>query len=231
MRRHIRSLTTAVLLLAALCVFAFIPADGAAHPPGVVMLTEAELAALPPFPADLERGMLLGAVPPGATLDLGAAAAAAIPTADLGAAAAAAVPTADLGAAAAAAIPPGVAAGLGGAVAAAPASAARNFAFTCPPAILFNPDAGVGLITPGDGYTVANVEALSTNATTTKFYFCWRSGTTKTNWATVCRERGTGSMYGGSYRAEVLGSPRDLFCLASVSGSDAGAAVVVEVAK
>ena len=218
MRRYIRSLTTAVLLLAALCVFAFIPTDGAAHPPGVVMLTEAELAALPPFPADLERGMLLGAVPPGATLDLGAAAAAAIPTADLGAAAAAA-------------IPPGVAAGLGGAVAAAPASAARNFAFTCPPAILFNPDAGVGLITPGDGYTVGNVEVLSSNATTTKFYFCWRNGTTKTNWATVCRERGTGSMYGGSYRAEVLGSPRDLFCLASVSGSDAGAAVAVEVAK
>lgn len=205
MRHHIRSVSTAVLLLATLCVFALIPREGEAHPPGVVLLTEAELAALPPFPADLERGMLLGAVPPGAALDLGAAAAAAIP--------------------------PGVAADLGGAVAAAPASTPRNFAFTCPPATLFNPDAGVGLITPGDGYTVANVEVLSTNASTTKFYFCWRTGTTKTNWATVCRERGTGSMYGGSYRAEVTAAPRDLFCLASVSGSDAGAAVAVEVAK
>lgn len=205
MRPHLRSIGTAVLLLAALCVFAFVPTGGAAHPPGVVMLTEAELAALPAFPPDLERGLLLGAVPPGATLDLGAAAAAALP--------------------------PGVAAELGGAVAAAPATSPRNFAFTCPPATLFNPDAGVGLITPGDGYTVANVEVLTSNATTTKFYFCWRSGTTKTNWATVCRERGTGSLYGGSYRAEVSSAPRDLFCLASVSGSDAGAAVAVEVAK
>lgn len=190
MRAKTKSIVTGVLLLAGLCVFAVLPTEEAkAFPPGVVMLTEAELAALPPFPADLVGGMALGAIPPGVTADL--------------------MHT----------------------VPAAPATSARNAAFTCPPAVLFNPDAGVGLVPPSDGYNAVNIEVLSSTATTTKFYLCWRNGTTKTNWATVCRERGTGSMYGGSYRAEVTSAARDLFCLASVSGSDAGAAVTIEFAK
>lgn len=126
-----------------------------------------------------------------------------------------------------ASIPLGVAVELGH-VTPAYAADATNVAVRCPLDIAWNPDAGpsTGIISAGGGYNAVNVETEST----TPIWFCWRSGTTKVNYQTVCRKRCVGCNNGSSYQAEVQRGNSTLFCLAS-SGTDGGVVVSVEAAK
>lgn len=131
-----------------------------------------------------------------------------------------------------AAIPADVMAALGREIPGLPAaSSAGNAIVTCAPSNSWNPDAGQGLVAPPltaalNTYSVVNVEV----ETTTPVYFCWRDGTTKANYATVCRKRCVGCNNGSSYAAEVSAARANLFCIVT-STTDAGLQVAAEFAR
>lgn len=157
MRPHLRSIGTAVLLLAALCVFVLIPQKGEALPAAAVEIA-GTVAGMPP------------------------------------------------------------------------ASRAENDVLTAVPPNAFNPDAGLGLARGANycksGYAAYNIE----NESATPVYVCWRRGTTKANYTSVCRKRCSGCAGGISAVGEVSDSASQLYVIAGVA-TDAGVQVSIECAQ
>lgn len=111
-----------------------------------------------------------------------------------------------------------------------PARIPRNAVVTCVPPNAFNPDAGLGQVLVGSGNTAGYAVVNAENESATAAYFCWRTGTTKANYTTVCRKRCNGCAGGIAYNAEITNAGLDLFCIAGTS-TDAGITVAVEVAQ
>lgn len=132
---------------------------------------------------------------------------------------------------AAAAVIAALALSSGGDASAQSARESDGVSVTCPPMNTFNPDAGPlfnGLIACGAGYRAMKAEVKSGQSS--KAYFCGKTGTSKTNYASTCFERCPTCDYGGKYIAEsYAGIER---CLSdSAAGNDAGVLIIVRCVR
>lgn len=111
-----------------------------------------------------------------------------------------------------------------------PASSPENDVITAVPPNAFNPDAGLGMAKGSgackNGYSAFNVE----NESATPVYVCWRRGTTKANYTSVCRKRCNGCAGGISAPGEIYDAMNQLFLIAGVA-TDAGITVSLECAR